>query len=57
MNNFYHPTNKSLNQRILTVKRVICPLKLQKILKKDGDKCLRSINIPNDDVTMDDFYK
>lgn len=46
-----------MNNRILTIKRVICPVKVQKIMKKDGNKQMKYVNIPNDDVTVDDTYR
>ena len=46
-----------MNNRILTIKRAICATKLHKIFKKDGEKVLKTVNVPNDDVTIDDYYK
>ena len=35
-----------MNNRILTIKRAICSTKLHKIFKKDGEKVLKTVNVP-----------
>jgi hypothetical protein len=42
---------------MLTIKRAICPTRVEKILEAEKEKILKSVNVPNDDVTVDDFYQ
>ncbi len=42
---------------MLTIKRVICPIRVERILEAEKGKSLKNVNIPNDDVTVDDSYQ